>query len=246
MSRVDRVDTGYSREPGGGGVSGAGHWSEVPPPWPLLGLLHMWPSACGGGGGQFRFRSNRITDCGSRGAGSPAGTAAPPPPRPQLRTSPISDVPLLTNYDLLRLQWQCTARDQTMPSIDSFHRLMIWSKVWLFDFSNPCTASTCPRPLCGPLPLAEVWTGTGNRTAAVSGEVRRWRYLSRAVMMSRDWPQIVTSRCTRMLSPSRYISSDLLPPFPDFLELRSQSFHLGELHSSNPNHMSYNVWHTLY
>ena len=114
------------------------------------------------------------------------------------------------------------------------------------NFSNPCTASTWPRPLCGPLPLAEVWTGTGNRTAAVSGEVRRWRYLSRAVMMARDWPQIVTSRCTRMLSPSRNISSDLLPPFPDFLELRSQSFHLGELHSSNPNHMSYNAMYDIH
>ena len=97
------------------------------------------------------------------------------------------------------------------------------------NFSNPCTASTWPRPLCGPLPLAEVWTGTGNRT--VSGEVRRWRYLSRTVTMSRDWPQIVTSCCTRMLSPSRYISSDLLLPFPDFLKFRSEGFHLSELHS---------------
>ena len=41
LRTVDSMDTGYSREPGGGGVSGAGHWSGVPPAGPLLGLLHM-------------------------------------------------------------------------------------------------------------------------------------------------------------------------------------------------------------
>ena len=148
MSRVDRVDTGYSREPGGGGVSGAGHWSGVPPAGPLLGLLHMWPSACGGGGGQFRFRSNRITDCGSRGAGSPAGTAAPPPPRPQLRTSPISDVPLLTNYDLLRLLRSDSAQHGTRQC----HPLILFTDLW-YEVKFDClTFQTLAQPAPVPAP----------------------------------------------------------------------------------------------
>ena len=114
--------------------------------------------------------------------------------------------------------------------------------------ANPCPASTWPRPLCGPLPLAEVWTGTGNRTS--SGEVRRWRYLSRHVTMSRchetghRLSRAAALGCCHPLD----ISSDLLPPFPDFLKLRSQSFHLCELHSSIPHHVSYirKLLYTIY
>ena len=92
--------------------------------------------------------------------------------------------------------------------------------------ANPCPASTWPRPLCGPLPLAEVWTGTGNRTAAESGEVRRWGYLSRDVTMSRchetghRLSRAAAHGCCHPLD----ISSDLLPPFPDFLSYEVRAF----------------------
>ena len=100
--------------------------------------------------------------------------------------------------------------------------------VWLFlvtSFSNPCTASSWPRPLCGPLPLAEVWTGTGNRTAAVSGEVRRWRYLS---LMSRchETGHRLSRAAAHGCCHPRDISSNLLPPFPDFLSFEARAFTL--------------------